>query len=165
MIQIYTTTALNFGSIDMKRLIFFVIFLVSCGNNFDYETRHGINVNLGEVNRPSQELVELWTDQTLDFWAIAMKWRGCTNTIDGATASFSDDIILITIDGRRVWAYCDLFHKILVMGLGSQDIQKRKLIVRVEFMHELSHLIAYSCGDFADEKGSHKLFRDVEAPF
>jgi len=154
----------SFYRFYMKKILLFVLFIASCDAGFDYETRHGIFVTLGEINRPSQEIVETWTDETLAFWHNTMTWQDCTN-IDGTTAIFVDEIVLTTVDGQKAWAYCDLYCQIIVMGLGSEDEQKRSKIVRSEFMHELSHLIAYFCGNFSRQDESHKFFRDVGTPF
>ena len=138
------------------------VFLSGCGS-FDYTTCHGINVILGDYNRPSQRTIETWTEGTMTFWHGKMEWTKCID-IKGTTAVFSDSFIITTIDSRKGWATCDLDRKLLTIGLGSED-KYYVPAVRAGFIHELSHLIAYQCANISDEDLSHQLFRYVDGPF
>jgi hypothetical protein len=142
------------------------IFLSACSDPyFDYKTEHGIGVVLGEINHPAQYLVESWTEETISLWHTSLSWNVCiAKAINGTMAIFSDDLVIMTADNRRAWAACDPALKILILGAGSRREYEREKIVRLEFMHELSHVITFGCNGLGEE-AAHKLYRLIGAGF
>jgi hypothetical protein len=131
----------------MIKIILISLFLISCGAEkqnlptYRYETRHGIRVDTeGNTNAPSIQLVETWTQETLDFWnSFFMEERAVPEYL---YAYFLEQNYVIEgqnkYGGFAFYKYNKVnniyYHRIVI---SNGPIYK----VRYVFDHELSHIL------------------------
>lgn len=133
----------------------------------DFSTKHGLRIKLGkEVNRPTVEAIEKWTDDAVAFWAnrVDRNNRGLKqqskeeiyNNINGVLVVFVDRAKLTKM--QYVMAgYTDGYSEIFI-GYKSKPADRTEKL----FRHELSHVILCKMGLGAWDGGDehHIIFRE-----
>jgi hypothetical protein len=140
-------------------IILMLLILIGCGGDSDYGfyTNHGMEVTVGAKNNPGPALVELWTDQTIDFWRdLYPHWLQCMNNNTSLVhVSFIDEDFLIFKDEK----YAGLaYRKSLIIEISYRENIK---IVRNIFIHELSHVFVGNCLGTWNTNSSHAIFKEV----
>lgn len=135
-----------------------LLFACSCSVNFNYETKHGIQVSLGESNNPNKQLVEDWTDELIIFW----KDLNVEDAIIGSSVDFIDKHP-IKVGNLLAWGVSYPWSKYAIIGSGSSHIDFS--VVKKIFQHEISHIIIYFCLRIDDEAEGHSYFRKMKANF
>lgn len=141
----------------MKLYLLILLSLICCGMP-DYTTTHGVDVYLGEKNRPTKTEVERWTFEAYMKWnEVRPSWTGCvSNSASAAKVYFQDkhplrcrcgeNLELIDVHGYVMWP-------------SSMFIGHLKGKVGLIFIHEFGHIVANKCGGIWE--GGHQLFKDV----
>lgn len=142
----------------MYRLIIVSLFICSCSSQFDFETKHGISIMLGERNNPGKQIIENWTDELIIFW----KNLDVDNAIVGSSVDFIDEHP-IKVGDILAWGVSYPWRKYAIVGSGPPHIDFS--VVKKIFQHEISHIIIYSCLGIDDETESHNYFRKMKTNF
>ena len=133
----------------------------------DLTTKEGIGVIWGKFNKPSRQMVELWTNELRDFWMA----RTVSPTHE-EVASFTitpwtlvrslKDLTVICHDadhfsfwGRMVSGYA--YGRDVAIGFKPPDMVYTDNL----FRHEVSHHILDAAGVPWDEAKHHKIFQDA----
>jgi len=138
----------------IKKLIFLIILLASCGSSEpDFYTRYGTQVFVGEINKPTKESLELWTQTTIEFWTkIFPKWAQCfEGRTSYLTAHFLDEDYILW-KNRKFSGLAKRSSTRIYVSSGNP------YKVRTTFIHELSHIYLGDCGGFWDNDRAHFLF-------
>lgn len=104
---------------------------------YDYKTKHGLRVTLGEKNRPARASVEEWSQWTVDFW-VGQKWPA----EDVLAALKNARVIFVDQESYSVPNFAKLVYGAYdgrLMSIGTKAPES-------VFKHELSHRILDKLG-------------------
>jgi len=137
--------------------------LLVCGSGWDFTTKHGINVILGQKNRPSIEEVEEWTNWAIGFWSERKpEWRTCAmDSVKDLQARFVDKHVIYLPDGVKALAY--MWYKEVEVGRGHPDAPLDSCQVSRLYIHEVHHVVIWWCSGEMDNDTSHRFMEALGA--
>ncbi len=142
-------------------------FVRSRFRRYSFKTKHGVYAVLGLKNRPTQGMVEKWSDDLILHWSDKeFTASGKTYRLTAAqVAKALEEVTIFYLDeheisswGRMVRGYC--LGKDIVIGYKSQIEQGIPDWKYVESLtrHEMSHTILDGNGVEWNEKIHHEIF-------